>query len=201
MRTMFWPKHFSILLLVASRDPIRIEPFMTYFITWVAHACWPGSVSCSFTSSDGMYKYSLVLLKFTRKTSFNKFLVSESSSRTFATCMINLISCKNSVWPGLEVPPKKKTLGTTSFLYSGVIALMLRYFLITNITIINYRALSLILFKQPSNMVVLKSKLVMKLGSFLSTWMNLTSLHLFWYLMFSIRLKKLFWSDGLLRYS
>jgi hypothetical protein len=82
---------------------------------------------------------------------------------------MNLISCKNSFWPGLEVPPKKNTLGTTSFFYSDVIALMLKYFLITNITIIIYLALSLILFKHPSNIVFLKSKLFMKLGSFLST--------------------------------
>ena len=148
-----------------------------------------------------MYKYSLVLLKFTKKTSFNKFFVSESSSSILATFMINLISCKNNFWPGLEVPPKKNTLGTTSFLYSGVIALILKYFLITNITIIIYLALPLILFRHPSNMVVLKSKLLMKLGSFLSTWINRTSLHLFWYLMLSIRLKKLFGSVGWLRYS
>jgi hypothetical protein len=41
----------------------------------------------------------------------------------------------------------------------------------------------------------------MKLGSFLSTWINLTNLHLFWYLMLSMRLKKLFWSDGWFRNS
>ena len=95
--------------------------------------------------------------------------MSESSSSILATFMINLISCKNNFYPGLEVPPKKNTLGTTSFLYSGVIALILKYFLITNITIIIYLALPLILFRHPSNMVVLKSKLLMKLGSFLST--------------------------------
>ena len=82
--------------------------------------------------------------------------------------MINLINYRNNFYPGLEVPPKKNTLGTTSFLYSGVIALMLKYFLMTNITIINYLALSDILLRHPSNIVFLKSKLVMKVGSFLS---------------------------------